>query len=74
MGYSIDRTKIDQWGFNLTWQGMERAGPMHQTVKNYVESLTERQFVEQGINGREEDIEGGGRRTGGGGGEDEDGR
>ena len=68
MGYSIDRTKVDQWGFNLTWQGRERASSIcvrSKTARNYVESRTERQFVEECVDECEEDIRG----RGGGGGE-----
>ena len=69
--------EVDQWGFTLTWQGRERASSIcvrsseqAEIARNYVESMTERQCVGEGVNRCEGDIEGGG----GGGGEDEDGR
>ena len=47
--------------------GKERAGSIcarsSETARNYVESRTERQFVEECVDECEEDIEGGGRRT-----------
>ena len=68
--------EVDQWGFTITWQGRERAGSIcvrsseqAEIARSDVESRTERQCVEEGIDRCEEDIEGGG-----GGGEDEDGR
>ena len=51
MGYSIDRTKVDKWGFYLTWKGRERArsigvrpSEQAETARNYVCSRQERQY------------------------------